>query len=469
MVRSSRLFLFASICCSLAAGCNFAKDPILLFGDTSPMPDGIAGEDLLPPGEDTLPGEDTVTPEDTVAPEDTLAPEDTPPPQDTAQDLPPLPEWCCWDDLHCDEGFVCQGMILGDEPGGCEPAPGPGKCFDDSHCDPDEHCEGAGTCPCMYDCYWVGPGTCVPDMDWCCKDDSDCPETDSGIDLICVGGDIGAGGVCLPAPPLGNCYDDGDCPGASECGGQSVCSCDMNCISEPGWCTSPGYTCCDDNAPCPPNSKCVDIPGMTKGTCLEIPFPGSCWDGSDCAPAEYCFGQNPCPCDTPPDMDGCGWPGECLPLGDACCQSDGQCPAGLVCAPGNTCEPAPGPGKCFTDDDCYETQSCTGGTVCPCGMLCSVGTNPGTCTPLPAGCCNTDADCNPGAVCRGQQAFDDMPGSCVPDPNGPQCLGDAACCWSEDDCPGNDTCVGASVCGCIELCYNCGACQPDVMGYCMWY
>lgn len=152
-----------------------------------------------------------------------------------------------------------------------------------------------------------------------------------------------------------------------------------------------------------------------------------------------------------------------------CCEGNGDCPEGQVCREhesGKVCIPDLVMGQCWTGDDCYQTQTCEGAMVCPCGYSCDVGTVPGSCTPVPAGCCNVQADCGEGLVCRAVNEVGRLPGRCVPDPNGPQCLGDAACCWEESDCYGSGVCQAALLCGCIELCHACGECAPDHMGYC---
>lgn len=170
------------------------------------------------------------------------------------------------------------------------------------------------------------------------------------------------------------------------------------------------------------------------------------------------------PDDSGPDVDQ-----DIPPVG--CCHQQSDCQDMAVCVGGSpdlvgTCEAPPEPGRCWTESDCYTTQECIGIVTCPCGALCELPASPGTCSPLPSGCCNSDDDCNVDHVCRGQWVDSKMPGACVPSHLGPQCMGDSACCWNDDDCPGTSTCTGASTCGCIELCFVCGACMPDEMGYC---
>jgi hypothetical protein len=194
---------------------------------------------------------------------------------------------------------------------------------------------------------------------------------------------------------------------------------------------------------------------------------GRCWWSGDCDPGQSCIGAALCPCNA--DCDMIDMPGACSGLG--CCDTDDDCEPGETCigpgAPGSgTCQPALSPGQCWTAADCYGTQECVGAFQCPCMGACAMMTKPGECSPLPQGCCDSDADCPDDAVCRGAFEGSKLPGRCVADPLGPACMGDAACCWEDADCFGAGTCQGAVVCGCIDLCPNCGACAPDQMGFC---
>jgi len=226
-----------------------------------------------------------------------------------------------------------------------------------------------------------------------------------------------------------------------------------------------GTICCIYDFECPDGMECVPIPGEL-GVCKPIPVEGDCWTGSDCGPDQVCLGAIPCRCGQDTEGDGCDIPGQCVDESPGCCDADPDCPAHQVCTPGGTCESEPDFGECWTDIDCYETQECTGASYCICGDSCDEdGVHPGACSPLPNGCCNSDEDCDDGFVCRRRGLFDHMPGHCLPSPLGPQCPGDFACCWEDVDCPGG-FCDGAYACGCIDLCYTCGACAEDQMGAC---
>lgn len=226
--------------------------------------------------------------------------------------------------------------------------------------------------------------------------------------------------------------------------------------------------CCSGLSMCGKGLKCVSTPGAFQGTCLPIPAAGDCWSGTDCAPGQVCLGSILCACDNASEGLGCNIPGTCQDEAPGCCDSDGDCQALKVCAPGNTCLPVQDAGKCWRNADCGMGQTCEGAVLCGCDVVCGQPNQPGVCTPVPFGCCYADEDCGEGLVCRGSYPGDGDPGTCVPAPNGPECLGDVACCWTDADCPGGK-CTGESLCGCIALCSACGACQPDQMGTCASY
>lgn len=233
----------------------------------------------------------------------------------------------------------------------------------------------------------------------------------------------------------------------------------------------PPPDCCTYDWQCGTGWRCVPVPGEFQGACLPAQPAGMCWTGSDCGPGKVCVGAIPCPCDWNGEGDGCDIPGTCVEDTGACCDTDFDCPAAFVCGPGALCVPEAAPGRCWFEWDCYGTQTCEGVSLnCGCGDLCNDdGADlPGTCTPLPHGCCNSGSDCSKSHVCKGAGGRDHMPGRCVPWPGGPACPEGEACCWTDDDCTGG-WCKDAYFCGCIDLCYACGACADDQIGRCVPY
>ena len=385
-----------------------------------------------------------------------------------------VPAWegCCFSATQCpDDDSVCVGGGPGGYPGSCKgPAPD-GACWEDGDCAADEWCEGAMLCPCDALCDVEDePGYCEAGLvDPCCLDDDDC-----GPGRACGGVYAGVEpGMCKDAPEGFGCFGDAHCPEGQVCVGENVCPCDANCLIAdfPGMCVIPAEgECCEDDGDCLTGDVCRSHDGGL-GVCKASPELGACWTDADCAApgagGPLCVGGALCPCEA--DCDGEDMLGECVPDGlpPGCCASDADCGAGASCLAEGVCAAAPAPGECFVDGDCYETQECVGATVCGCGVVCTAPTAPGACSPLPLGCCYTDDDCADGDVCRATSAEGGgLPGRCVPHPDGPQCMGDAACCWEDADCGLDGTCGGASVCGCIELCWVCGDCIPDQMGFC---
>ncbi|TNF30990.1 MAG: hypothetical protein EP329_12945 [Deltaproteobacteria bacterium] len=373
---------------------------------------------------------------------------------------------CCYADHHCDVGEVC---AMGDAATGgrCVPAPGDGRCYTAAHCDGGA-CAEATTCPCFSSSCAPAPGLCLGPG--CCASDDACA-TDNGKDYVCHAGS------CVEVPPAGQCWRDEQCGPAERCTGGSACPCGLLCAvgNIPGRCVPDlPDACCLQDAECGPGRECAhEIYQSSFGTCVDAVPAGECWDDQDCPGSETCEGESTCPC----GID-CAQvaPGVCSGRIPACCAIDEDCPSGYACggayadatgAPSGVCKPRPlSAGACWGQAHCPHGAWCLGAQVCPCDADCDGADQPGTCVALPTGCCAGDADCGGGFVCRG--LWGDLPGRCVPDPNGPQCPGDAACCWDRDDCgaTGSTSCQGASVCGCIALCPSCGACQPDQMGWC---
>ena len=467
--------LAAVVAALLLVGCGTGRQAVngpgggsdsIGLKDISSRADGAGGETVLP-GDAALP-EDVVPPEDGAGPGD-IAVAELPQTQDVV--IPPdivLPPDCCWTDADCWDSAVCVDNKVPGQPGYCDIAPGPGECYYDDECDNGEVCLGAGICGCGLDCMWSGPGKCGPPVPPpCCQADEHCPGDD-----ICVGGDMGAGGICFPPPTPGVCFGEEHCPDSYFCFGETVCSCDMNCISEPGACHPIGGNCCFGDQECEAGKVCVFLSPIFEdpGVCEPPPLvQGQCWLDSDCGADEKCEGQMVCPCDA--DCDMVDSFGTCKPDFPGCCDKDEDCLGAEVCVESEfgpaSCGPAPAFGECYDDDDCYMIQTCVGSTFCPCNALCSAPTAPGNCTPLPPGCCYTDADCSDDTLCKATGPADGMPGSCVPDPAKLiGCPYPNGCCWDDKDCGPAKECLEAYVCGCIELCPVCGDCMPDQMGHC---
>ena len=373
-----------------------------------------------------------------------------------------VPGGCCDADDDCADGAVCIGLGRGDD-GICVPAPAAGACWERRHCGEGETCQGGRATTCLMSSL-PNLGECVPIPAYCCWEDDDC---EAGRECQGANELTWGPGECLLLPEPGACYRNDHCPAGTLCLGAQPCGCLVDCYwAGPGICAPVDGTCCFFDGDCQEGLHCVGGGrlGGAPGHCKPPLDDGRCWGSEDCDGAHACVGAEMCPCDADCDME--DRPGACEPRAAGCCADDRDCPRGLVCGPGSTCVAPLVFGACWTDADCYGTQSCGGATVCPCGEVCAAPTAPGRCHPLPLGCCFGDGDCAPGEVCRAQRAGDGpLPGSCVPDPAGSGCEGLAACCWEDADC-GQGTCEGANVCGCIELCPNCGACRPDQMGIC---
>jgi len=225
--------------------------------------------------------------------------------------------------------------------------------------------------------------------------------------------------------------------------------------------------CCFLDSHCGEGLTCAKALAMsTLGQCLSKPGAGSCWDDSECGLGEMCEGASFCPCGN--DCAQAQVPGTCTPIA-GCCSSDDDCTGDAVCAksadqPYGRCMGIFDKDQCWSDAQCGAGQACVGQFFCPCWQLCGAPDIPGTCQDLPSACCTDDSGCPAGQVC--EAVTQGLPGTCKPDPLGPECIGDAACCWTDDDCGGSSICKGASACGCLALCPTCGDCQPDQMGLC---
>ena len=379
-----------------------------------------------------------------------------------------MPDHCCWENADCDDGRQCEGANEASwGPGECLLVPDAGQCFRDEHCADGTVCLGAQPCGCLVDCYWAGPGRCVPEGGPCCFFDDHCAEG-----LHCVGGGLGgAPGVCKPALDDGTCWGALDCAQGQSCEGAQICPCDALCDMEdqPGVCTS-GEECCETDADCPAGWTCASLPAALglEGACKPEQMAGMCWDHDDCAATEACVGANPCACGASGEGDGCDIPGTCSPLPATCCFADAHCPEGQVCVDDGLAGGAPG--KCVTpvdtgcwrNEDCSDGRVCQGEMICGCDVWCDAPDEPGTCvTGGPYDCCLGPDDCAAGLVCAPLYAGAES-GVCKP-------AAEAGSCWINADCATGELCVGAQVCPCNADCDmedTPGTCQPVGGGCC---
>lgn len=215
----------------------------------------------------------------------------------------PMAGFCCESDADCETGFKCteEGSL-----GVCEPIPPfEGKCWRDDDCEAGEECVGASACPCNADCDSVDMyGDCMPDNTPCgCLFDEECQPGE--VCAVLPGG----GGVCKPAPALGDCWDEGDCFEMSQtCEGETLCPCDAMCDVPDmlGKCAPLPSGCCNSDADCGPTQVCRGIwpgsklPGACKDDLSQLigcPYPGGCcWDDTDCAEGKKCTDGSVCGC-----------------------------------------------------------------------------------------------------------------------------------------------------------------------------
>lgn len=401
----------------------------------------VQGTDLEPP--DTLPVEDLVI------------------------------QGCCSSDGDCPDGEFCDMEAVGSGGSGtCLPRHSEilGECWNDSHCpDSAPRCLGAAVCPCGFDCY-IGTtmGHCVSSDYPCCQGDASClPGED--CQLLAISDPSTESSKCLPelynTDGQGECWSSADCSIGASCIGAMVCPCEAQCdmIDQKGTCQSDIWECCHWDEECYPE-RCIGGSMGAGGTCMSASGDLDCFDDSDCSQDTWCWGAQICSC----DMNCLSAPGTCLPLLEVCCLTDSDCSPGEVCGFDHSCHEAlTEPGRCWSNSDCYETQTCEGMVSCPCGTSCLVDTEPGHCSPLPSGCCFTDADCGEDQLCKAVGGLGELPGSCVPNPAMfVGCPPPGGCCWDDADCAEGTSCKDAYVCGCIELCWVCGACMEDQMGHC---
>ena len=286
------------------AGCNRSGVPVLL-DDAGVVPDGIAVRDGV--GPDTSQGQDSIEPDVTAtdtspdALPDTSP--DTEPGPDIIQDTSSPPAGCCETAGDCDDGQVCVNTA-GAAFGACLAPASEWQCWSDDDCGTDAPClaKTPDYQPLAVACGQVldEPGYCKGLFSYCCWADSDCPQTQVGPALFCIGLGVDLyGGVCVPAPVEGQCYTDSDCDESMECQGGYYCPCGMDCLpglGGPGECVYPVNACGDGpvdatglGTPCPNgNSDCegIETSMCSSGVSSDPNLPPIC--------TRYCNTLTPC-------------------------------------------------------------------------------------------------------------------------------------------------------------------------------
>ncbi len=340
---------------------------------------------------------------------------------------PELAAGTCWTDDDCGSMQAC----IGGTPcvcGGPEKCVGkPMVCPKDTPCPPEQV---------------VYPGTCTY-KPTCCGSDAGCNPGEA-----CVPSPFG-GGTCQPKPSEKACWTTADCATGEACAFAALCPCEVGCKSKPGVCTKLPDACCTADSDCPEWEICSAAPAglggaaVLTGQCVPVLGAGVCFNAAHCDPGEVCAGAQPWPC----GMAG-GVPyGTCAPGKNACCTKNEHCPEGLKCRglPGfdnMSCQPDPGPGKCWAGGDCSAGMVCKGMNM---GWGCGPDdytAKPGVCVAAETlGCCTKDEECGPGQACTAKKipGAGDFPdatqGQCVPDPAEWGCL-------NNGDCPPEMACTG---------------------------
>ena len=221
--------------------------------------------------------------------------------------------------------------------------------------------------------------------------------------------------------------------GGIQCGKDEYCQFDETCgaTDRGGVCATKPQICTAIYAPvCGCDGKTYGSACTAAGQGVSVAQEGECKSGEPVA-CDKCPGPAP------------GAPNYLCPdgvhTGGPACVQDAQGVCGwqfLGCPepqPATDCHSgkAPGAGQCWSSDQCATGESCIGASCCPVGAQCLVADRPGTCqapntsncqpakAPAP-GQCWTDANCNGGKTCLGAQCCPpnaqcfaaDRPGTC---------------------------------------------------------
>jgi hypothetical protein len=228
-------------------------------------------------------------------------------------------------------------------------------------CPEGQHCEMSCTAECnvgsnQEDC--LPPqcsGTCVDDTPTC-QSNSDCPPGEQCIMTACACSSDDEycppcvdQGRCVPIQPT--CRSNADCSAGEEC--LLACSGGNGCgLNDPTYPSNP-----DD---------CVSSePGECVGVCVPV-YPG-CQTDADC-PFGQCVLSCSEPCGDPTSSQSCespGWCfGQCMDLPPPVCESNADCPTGMICPIPPDCSTGP---ECDSEGNCDVSEciaQCIPDTVC---------------------------------------------------------------------------------------------------------
>ena len=316
---------------------------------------------------------------------------------------------------------------------------------------------------------------------FCWNDPYACP---SGTDPIGFAQACGATNLCCGSilPPTcstagGTCVDGQ----LAACGQGSTTvavasGCAVCCVAAPGdgTCSPVVEDCgtsladcpCPGGGPDPQATYCAPRPGG-RGQCTQPPLPVCsveplilyCCGNGICEQGEA---GSVCPqdCGGPPPPPYVIGDGTCTPVYESCGNSPSDCPCGNPAMPYCSSQPAPGTCvRCLSNAQCNAGQVCNGNQCISappfCGdHICNNGEDinscvgdcmgDGVCAPYLESCGNSPSDCPcPGNLVCSANPY---PGTCVdPPPNGPVC--------------GNWSCEAGESCNSCEN--DCGTCPPD--------
>ncbi|MFT7581720.1 MAG: hypothetical protein ACI9MR_003398, partial [Myxococcota bacterium] len=326
----------------------------------------------------------------------------------------------CASDAECVDGFHCDGTCQPDviDGGGCDEASDcvGGRCNNSYCCDSGVCCDSAPSCPGQFS------------RAARCDDDANCDG--SRIDATC------AGSICGSTMTLDDDRPCGTETLADGCGtylpvfcnatsGQSTPDCPTTCTAD---------TECDDDAHC-------------DGTCVsDLPDGERCDEASDCESSNCANGR-------------------CC-VGDDCCATAGECPAfytsNLSCDFDETCQGTVDAAVCVdfvcgTQADVPNDGACGSATeASDCGPYPAVQCNGDDMqtTPMCAGGCNSDDDCDLDAYCNAA-------GACVPDEDDGDTCGDDGQCIS-GHCANGYCCSGGTCCASALNCTDPAFSDPSV-------